>query len=79
MDALVKAAEAFQEYGPYFFTVLLGAAYWHQGKYVRELHTQNMEMSKEHIKATAAMTNAVTNLKEAVGSLKDLLKTLISK
>lgn len=79
MDALIAAAGALQSFGPYFLVVVLGYAYWQREAYVKELHKQNLSLSQEHIKASAEMTHAITNLIDAVGSLKDLLQTLINK
>ncbi len=79
VESLVAAAEALKALGPYFLVVVIGYAYWKREAYVKELHQQNLALSKEHVETTAAMTNAITHLKDAVASLKDLLHTFLKK
>ncbi len=77
VEVLIKAAEALQSSGPYFLVIALGYAYWRERGYIKELHRQNLELSKEHIIVTAEMGNAVMNLKDTITDLNNLLQTLI--
>ena len=79
VEILIKAAEAFQSMGPYFVVIVLGYAYWKREAYVKELHQQMMEISREQVETITKMDAAVTGLKEAVGGLRDLIQTLINK
>lgn len=79
VDALVQAAEALRDFGAYMIAAVVVYGYWKREQYVKELHRQNLELSKEQIEASADMRHAVETLGSTLSDLKVLIQTLVNR